>query len=256
MATIDSLANETLAHIMEMLKKPTIITWRDSTSPSPARYDALRAAALVCSRWKDPAQRALFDDVQLDYRYTRRYKRFLASPVQSRYRTRSLRVLGHSWGAALEVADASMPLLCPALRESDVGPHLECLILNAPYQVLQGYIDIFPLFEALKSFSWHSFDVPNSLRIYDVEDLRTILDAFPSPATLLHLSIGIDNFSSLEHIITLLGHPTLSLITNLDLPVLPVLPSLAPAEEASVVVAMAQACQDRGIQWSMGGVVQ
>ncbi|KAL8277882.1 hypothetical protein RQP46_009701 [Phenoliferia psychrophenolica] len=323
MATIGSLANETLTQIMEMLKGDTLLTWRDTTSPSPGRYDSLRAAALVCSRWKDPAQRALFDDVELEYRYTRRYRRFLASPAQSRYRTRSLRVLGYGWDVALEVAnvceglrtlhlfcagviewtdlarpcfaaglssldlytahtfnqypafaailsaskytlkllrlqiyrtDASMPLLCPTLRESEVGPTLECLILEASFEALQGYIDIFPVFETLKSFSWYCYDAVPQLRANDVKNLRTILDAFPFPATLTHLSIGTDDFSSLEHILLLLEHPILALLTKLDFPSFP---DFTPSLQVLAAVAlMAKACEDRGIQWSMGGALQ
>ncbi|KAL8290277.1 hypothetical protein RQP46_003216 [Phenoliferia psychrophenolica] len=88
------------------------------------------------------------------------------------------------------------------------------------------------------------------LEASDTANLRTILDAFPSPATLTHLSIGTDDFSSLEHIITLLGHPTLTLLARLDLPSLP---AIAPIEQASAVAAMGKACEDRGIRWSMGG---
>ncbi|KAL8277883.1 hypothetical protein RQP46_009702 [Phenoliferia psychrophenolica] len=86
-----------------------------------------------------------------------------------------------------------------------------------------------------------------------MKHLRTILDAFPSPATLTHLGIGTDDLFSLEHITPLLGHPTLTLLSKLDLPS-PL--SLAPAEEVLNIAAMAKACEDRGIQLSMGGVAQ
>ncbi|KAL8290227.1 hypothetical protein RQP46_003166 [Phenoliferia psychrophenolica] len=50
MATIDSLANETLSDIMEMLKEPSLTVWQNGEGLPTGRYDALRAAALVCSR--------------------------------------------------------------------------------------------------------------------------------------------------------------------------------------------------------------
>ena len=89
MATIDSLANETLDKIMGILQGPAF-TSREEW-PKTDRYDALRAAALVCSWWRDPAQRALFEEVAL-IPYTCKIvsQLFLASPAQSRYRTRSL----------------------------------------------------------------------------------------------------------------------------------------------------------------------
>ncbi|KAL8286823.1 hypothetical protein RQP46_004351 [Phenoliferia psychrophenolica] len=96
MATINSLANETLTHIMELLKEPSTLDW-DNLVPEPGRYDTLRAAALVCSRWRDPAQRALFDDVELSNRYPLRAERFLSSPAQPRYRTTSLYAARSMW---------------------------------------------------------------------------------------------------------------------------------------------------------------
>ena len=65
MATMDSLPNETLAHILSMLKEPVLTNW-DSQRPQRGHYDSLRAAALVCSRWRDPAQRALLEDLVLE----------------------------------------------------------------------------------------------------------------------------------------------------------------------------------------------
>ncbi|KAL8276193.1 hypothetical protein RQP46_011405 [Phenoliferia psychrophenolica] len=95
MATIDSLANEILAKIMDMLKGPSAPGWEEATArlwrPSPGHYDALRAAALVCSRWRDPAQRALFDDVHLPWHGTPlRIQRLRDSPARARFRTRSM----------------------------------------------------------------------------------------------------------------------------------------------------------------------
>ncbi|KAL8277900.1 hypothetical protein RQP46_009719 [Phenoliferia psychrophenolica] len=285
MATIDSLADEILDQIMEMLKAPTLDTWDETAPPSPGRYNALRAAALVCSRWTDRAQRALFDDIELECLQDLKFSKSPLSSGGPGQRTGSLPMQLSSLGlctacsvqqyptaAFTAILNASrhtlqilhlqnyrreedMSLLCPALRESDVGAHLKSLVMEASYEVLQGYIDIFPILETLKSFSWYGYDSLAPLKTPDVENLhlRTILDAFPSPATLLHLSIGIDSFYSLDHIVAILGHPTLKLLTSLDLPFLT---SSTTAEEASKVAAMAKACEDYELQWSMGGVAQ
>ncbi|KAL8290238.1 hypothetical protein RQP46_003177 [Phenoliferia psychrophenolica] len=66
MAPIDSLANETLCKIMSMLKEPSLPLWDAGESFPPGSYDDLRCAALVCSRRRDPAQRALFDTLLID----------------------------------------------------------------------------------------------------------------------------------------------------------------------------------------------
>ncbi|KAL8290273.1 hypothetical protein RQP46_003212 [Phenoliferia psychrophenolica] len=182
MATIESLANETLCKIISMLKEPSLSPWQVNFGLNVPRNDDLLAAALVCSRWTDPAQRALCDTIKIDLRRD--------------------------------------PLKLQQLRDSS-------------------------------SFFWHGFNPNYPLKASDTANLPTILDAFPSPATLTHLSIGTDDFSSLEHIIPVLGHPTLALLTKLDLPKLPV---IAPIEQASTLAAMAKACEDHGIRWSMGGI--
>ncbi|KAL8281420.1 hypothetical protein RQP46_006104 [Phenoliferia psychrophenolica] len=105
MATIQSLANETLAHIMDMLKGPPR-DWDDTITPR-GRYAALLAAALVCSRWRDPAQRALFDQIVIfDSVHIAQSRKLLKSPAWRRYRTRSLCIVGHlDWSQVLEVAE-------------------------------------------------------------------------------------------------------------------------------------------------------
>ena len=93
MATMDSLPNETLAHILSMLKEPVLTNW-DSQRPQRGHYDSLRAAALVCSRWRDPAQRALLEDLVLDiHACSKRGQHFLSSPARSRHRTRAVIVV-------------------------------------------------------------------------------------------------------------------------------------------------------------------
>ncbi|KAL8290472.1 hypothetical protein RQP46_002730 [Phenoliferia psychrophenolica] len=62
----------------------------DWDEPHQARYDALRASSLVCTRWRDPAQRTLFDDVMIPNVLKRRSAAFLASQARSRHPTRSL----------------------------------------------------------------------------------------------------------------------------------------------------------------------
>ncbi|KAL8277858.1 hypothetical protein RQP46_009677 [Phenoliferia psychrophenolica] len=140
--------------------------------------------------------------------------------------------------------------LGPAL--SDIGPHLEALVLDTdPHGTLESCLDIFPILKSLQSLSWNGLGRFYPLTADHTANLGTILDAFPSPATLTHLSIGTEDFSSLHHITPFLSHPTLALLAKLDLPFLP---SSTPAEQASDVAAMAKACEERGIQWSMGGV--
>lgn len=54
---------------MDMLKEPILADW-DSYGSSHlglSHLAALRAAALVCSCWRDPAQRALPDEVYLSF---------------------------------------------------------------------------------------------------------------------------------------------------------------------------------------------
>ncbi|KAL8281413.1 hypothetical protein RQP46_006097 [Phenoliferia psychrophenolica] len=258
MATIDNLASETLYHIMEMLKEPSP-DWEDGTSP-PGRYDALRAAALVCSRWWDPAQRTLFDEVVIsDEDYFPKAQLFSDSPARSRYRTRSLCTSGHlDWSLVLDVAEecnglrelramgGSRPMIwsdltrpCFAglkgidicggsfmLRASRealetlelripaneaalssallyVGPHLRHLVLDATYRVLKTYLNFFPVFRTLESFS----------------------------------CIGTNDFTSLTNIIAILDHSNLILLTKLDFPFLP---SSVPPAHASVVASMAK----------------
>ncbi|KAL8290270.1 hypothetical protein RQP46_003209 [Phenoliferia psychrophenolica] len=122
--------------------------------------------------------------------------------------------------------------------------------------ILETYLDTFPIFEALNSFSWHGYNPAYPLAASDNARLRTLLDAFPSPATLTHLSIGTNDFTFLKHIVALLEHPTLALLTNLDFPLLP---ATAPIDieqpsARSKVDAMAKACKERGIQLSMEGI--
>ena len=49
MATIDSLPDEILSHIMDMLKPPPPMGW-DDDGPEVGTLEALRSASLVCSR--------------------------------------------------------------------------------------------------------------------------------------------------------------------------------------------------------------
>ena len=83
LATIGSLAPETLDEIMRMLRDSFSLSWNGQ--PTKGRYDALRAAALVCSRWRVPAQRALFDELVLTHTTSEHTSQFsLASLAQAR----------------------------------------------------------------------------------------------------------------------------------------------------------------------------
>ncbi|KAL8277859.1 hypothetical protein RQP46_009678 [Phenoliferia psychrophenolica] len=246
MATIESLANETLLQILGELKPDRTGPGRsDNWGRQPGRYDALQAAALVCRRWRDPAQQALFQEVELAVHLRLRAEHFLACPARLRHHT-SLKILHlRTFHNLNEVK------LGPAL--SDIGTHLHTLVVESdPHGILDICLDIFAIFKSLRSFSWNGLGRFHRLTADHTADLGTILDAFPSPATLTHLSIGTDDFSSLHHVTPLLSHPTLGLLTKLDLPSLP---SPTPAEEASVVAALAKACEEHGIQWSMGGIL-
>ncbi|KAL8290259.1 hypothetical protein RQP46_003198 [Phenoliferia psychrophenolica] len=271
MATIDSLANETLCKIMDMLNEPSP-RWHSSHYLLHGRYHALRASALVCSRWRDPAQRALFDEVEVYDRYQNRTQQLLATPRPSRHHTKALWVFDLEWNEALAVVELydglqefkldlrgtlrwnelTRPCFAVTLRSalSDIGPNLQTFIIeSSSLGVLESCIDTFPIFKSLDLFSWSSYATNYPLKADDTEHLGTILDAFPSPATLRHLSIGTDDFSSLQHIIEILSHPTLALLTELDFPSLP---ASGPIDQASAVDAMGKACEDRGIRWSMG----
>ena len=88
MATIGSLAPETLDKIMRMRRDALLLSWNDQ--PTKGRYDGLRAAALVCSRWRVLAQRALFDEVVLTHKASKYTSQlFLASLAQARHHTRT-----------------------------------------------------------------------------------------------------------------------------------------------------------------------
>ncbi|KAL8290275.1 hypothetical protein RQP46_003214 [Phenoliferia psychrophenolica] len=136
---------------------------------------------------------------------------------------------------------------CIGIALSLIGRNLQTFIIESDsysLDILESCMDTFPILTSLRSFSFHGCGAPVTAK------LRPSLDAFPSPATLTHLSIGTTYFSSLDHISTLLDHPTLSLLTKVDLPYLP---SSTPAKDARYVAAMAKACEDRGIRLSMRG---
>ncbi|KAL8289981.1 hypothetical protein RQP46_002920 [Phenoliferia psychrophenolica] len=103
-----------------MLKAPSLPLWDMSPSFPPDIYNDLLAAALVCSRWRDPAQRALFDSVFLDRSRILRDQKFLTSPARPRFRTRSLKVKGCATSRWLDVARATRGLEDLTIRESIV----------------------------------------------------------------------------------------------------------------------------------------
>ena len=109
MATINSLPNETLAHITDMLKEPVLLDWDRTRNLEVGHYDALRAASLICSRWRDPAQRALYDTVAISRRdFETTASLFCDMSARVRYQTREVFIatpLGGS-GSWLPVAKA------------------------------------------------------------------------------------------------------------------------------------------------------
>ncbi|KAL8277937.1 hypothetical protein RQP46_009569 [Phenoliferia psychrophenolica] len=133
MATIDSLANETLYDIMEMLKTPSLPLWDTGLQFPPGSYDALRAAALVCSRWRDPAQRALFDTLLVDTSKVLRTQKFVTSPATPRAHTLCWELLAHPCLAGLK----RLTLLCPEDFDDPPGP---APILAMPLESLSLWI--------------------------------------------------------------------------------------------------------------------
>ncbi|KAL8281411.1 hypothetical protein RQP46_006095 [Phenoliferia psychrophenolica] len=353
MATIDDLPYETLSLIMNYLKGPSSF-W----DTPRGRYDALRAAALVCSRWRDPAQRALSKEVVISQDDSHRAIRFLASPAKPRHRTRSLCTHGLpliplvkavavmcypaisnleitgskgdllDWnglsstafagelldqGVSLKMrlsslamriqldegegatnflaalasssqetlktlrldfytSDSSKPprviyhrtdndkaRLPTALRP--LGTHIRFLILQSPWDNLEQNLNIFPVFQALESLSWHGSSSQPLHPLLDVlmGGLHSILDAIPSPATLRHLSIGVgaNDFALLLTFSQFLSHRALKLLTILDFPFL-ASATLAKRDlyYQSLAALMARECEERGIKLRIGGTVE
>ncbi|KAL8290204.1 hypothetical protein RQP46_003143 [Phenoliferia psychrophenolica] len=360
MATINNLPNETLYHIMEMLEPPSLPVWDMASEYElpPGSYDSLRAAALVCSRWRDPAQRALFDSIRLDTGNVTRRQKFLRSPARARYRTRSLEVLGRALSTDwwLDVARATRGLeelsirtsivsqwdllsdtcfaglkhlhlvrpedfkdstrLNPVLSmrleslalwlyetvgsaktspafvaalftasstslqtlhlkifnresESSIAPsfhliasNLRSLILESTHDVLEGHLDLLSACTSLEhlalkrdAFEYES-DIPNDCPA-SVLHMQAILEALPSPPTLRHLSLDLDERLDLVPIANLLKHPALGLLAKLGLPRMAVRDgkdvSLEPRrqlEDAVVqaLLSMKETCEHRKIE--------
>lgn len=138
--------------------------------------------------------------------------------------------------------------LAPALRV--IGPPLRRIrtfILDAAHTSVMGDLDIFSEFTSLGSFSWNGPLSGYPLKTAATETIQSIIEAFPPPATLRHLSVGTNDLSSLELIVSLLPHPTLSLLINLELPCLP-----APTPPPAIADELADACKSRGIRLKIG----
>ena len=97
MATIHDLPLELLGDILELLDRP---------------YQKFRAA-LVCRRWRDPAQRALFGYGSLDDDIST----WLSSSARARYRVHTLTIEG----TFEELFFARISSACPALRWLNLG---------------------------------------------------------------------------------------------------------------------------------------
>lgn len=141
-----------------------------------------------------------------------------------------------------------------ALRSalSDIGPYLQELVVESEsHHFLDDCINTFPIFTSLHSFFFKTC-VPGLPDGPDLAKLPAILDALPSPATLSHLSIDTSEYSSLEHISTLLGHPKLASLKMLSFPSLNATPSWPWHLFLIDIAAMAKACEAHGIRCSMG----
>ncbi|KAL8290186.1 hypothetical protein RQP46_003125 [Phenoliferia psychrophenolica] len=350
MATINSLANETLCMIMGMIKVPSRPLRDIARSYLPdSYYDSLRAAALVCSRWRDPAQRALFDSIILDTTIISRNKKLLTSPARSRYRTRSMEIKGRATGGWLDVAKGSQGLeelilrvdgytstlrwellahpclaglkylgiSCPDVFEVQAGSvpiftmrlktlalclverggaanaspafiaalfaasseSLQTLYLKIPspraeYLLHSGFHHIaenlktltvesghnpfaghHDLFSACTSLESLSFQIYRSFHLdYWNSDstlnLQALLDALPSNPTLRHLRLLLYKPLDLVLIVTLLEHPALERLHELDFPHLGLYRRSLDAEEVvkSALLAMKETCEFRGIE--------
>lgn len=80
MPTIDDIPGEILE---EIFKKNHSFKYGRDENPTP-----LPSAALVCRRWRGPAQRVLFR--HLDFSSASRTSRWLASPARPRHRIKSV----------------------------------------------------------------------------------------------------------------------------------------------------------------------
>ncbi|KAL8291473.1 hypothetical protein RQP46_002451 [Phenoliferia psychrophenolica] len=175
MATIDNLPNEVLLDILEFLKGPPLLGWDNWDDEYEHWYDDLRAAALVCSRWREPAQRALFDELNIPWTTHPRVPNFLASPARLRCRTRSL---------SLFVSDDDRPELWLAAAKACTGLErltmLDDMNWSLDYQMEWGEF-AHPAFAGLKHLSLMA---PENLRDPPTTDT-------PLPFQLLSLSLGL-----------------------------------------------------------------
>ncbi|KAL8289983.1 hypothetical protein RQP46_002922 [Phenoliferia psychrophenolica] len=240
MVTIDSLANETLYDIMEMLKPTDLPLWDSGEELPSGSYDSLRAAALVCSRWRDPAQRALFNNILIGSNDSLRHHNFIASPARPRYRARSLEVMGRSLTKSgwLDVARATQ-----GLEKLSIQPSSDCdsevfsdpcfaglktLRLSCP-ETFQGPVDAAAILamrlESLSLWLYEANDVPPTspafiaslfaassaslltlhLKIYDNQSETSIIPSFHLVAASLRTLILESAYDVLEGHLDLLS---------------------------------------------------
>ncbi|KAL8290162.1 hypothetical protein RQP46_003101 [Phenoliferia psychrophenolica] len=208
MTTIDSLPNETLSKILDLLKgdRPT---WSGPPRlPAAGQNDSLRAAALVCQR----------------------AQRIVTSPTRHRFRTGSITTEGERPDAWLAVAESVVwdvlarpcftdlehlsfkgPLIFKAPSNANVSlsMHLRSLamILGATYAAPQSFADSTRgLITALCSSSRHSLqNLTLQLRHSSAEELvRDALPFFSEGLTTLVLEAwGYNAFESQTHQSTL-----------------------------------------------------
>lgn len=110
MATIDSLAPELLSEIMGHLHAP----WAHGD------LGDLWRACLVSRRWREPAQRTLFETVVLRVGFAPQedaVDQWRQSPARGRYRTNSLVV----WGTSEPEVPIDVLEACPDLSSLSMG---------------------------------------------------------------------------------------------------------------------------------------
>ncbi|KAL8276373.1 hypothetical protein RQP46_011218 [Phenoliferia psychrophenolica] len=141
MATIDSLAPELLSEIFGHLLAANLSL-------------ELRQAPLVCRRWREPAQRALFQTVVL--RSQRQADLWLQSPARPRYRIKTLHLDSYK-GLNAEVLEASPGLSSLILGRVPGGGHSSCVGEGSNLVGLESlsvqYPELFPPNPAALGFS-------------------------------------------------------------------------------------------------------
>ena len=136
-----------------------------------------------------------------------------------------------------------VPLLYAPIQS--VGPQLRTLRLESRHDALQDHLDLFATLSRLQSLEFR----PTNPFTNPSNSLLAILDALPSPPTLLNLSLSLMNPSHLKPFIPILKHPALARLTTLELSML----SGSMTQDKPIARAMAEVRKDRRIRVLVGG---